>query len=214
MPLRFSSIIQRIISDLIRNSFRRRPFIKLALSLLLAVIVYAFKAAPVQLPPDQAQIVYVIDGDTFIVRLNNSQEKVRLIGVDAPELHANEKALKESEETGQPVKEMTVEGKIAKEHLEKMIHPGTRIKLEYDTDKYDQYQRVLAYAYLENGTFINMRMVADGYAIHRPIRPNLKLANEFEAAYRTAQSKRLGLFRRYNFRVLKEKVRLNQIITG
>jgi len=47
----------------------------------------ATAAAPEQLPAGEtAQVVRVIDGDTLVVRMDGTEQTVRLLGIDAPEL--------------------------------------------------------------------------------------------------------------------------------
>ncbi len=77
-------------------------------------------------------VTKVVDGDTFWVDDGSEKGlKIRLIGVDAPE----------SRRTGR--KEIGYYGKEAKEFL-KIIYFKQKVRLEFDLDKYDQYQRVLS----------------------------------------------------------------------
>jgi micrococcal nuclease len=82
----------------------------------------------------------VIDGDTFELENGNV---VRLIGVDAPE---------SSEQLGREAAEFT-QGMLT----------GKSVRLEYDREERDLYQRVLAYAFLGE-TFVNAELIKQGYA--------------------------------------------------
>lgn len=127
-------------------------------------------------------VTKVVDGDTFWV--NDGSEKgmkIRLIGVDAPE----------SRKTGR--KEIGYFGKEAKEFLSSFIL-NKKVRLEYDLDKYDQYQRILSYAYLEDGTFINELLVKNGYAMVMTVPPNIKYAEKFLRFQQEAREKNRGLW--------------------
>lgn len=129
------------------------------------------------------QVIKVVDGDTFWADSRTSKRlKVRLIGVDAPE----------SRKTFR--KEVGHFGKEAKEYLDKMIG-GKNVKIEFDIDTFDQYGRTLAYVYLENGTFINLELVKNGYAMVMTIPPNVRYAEEFVQLQREARENNRGLWK-------------------
>ncbi|WBL43012.1 thermonuclease family protein [Algoriphagus halophytocola] len=71
---------------------------------------------------------------------NGKTEKIRLIGVDMPEV--KREGLTE-EEPG---------GKEASEYVKHLLK-GKKVLLEYDVQKYDRYGRTLAYVYLEDSRF-------------------------------------------------------------
>lgn len=41
---------------------------------------------------------------------------------------------------------------------------GKRVRLEYDQNTKDRYGRTLAYVYLEDGAFLNMEIIRQGYS--------------------------------------------------
>jgi micrococcal nuclease len=92
------------------------------------------------------QVSKVIDGDTLQLR---SGERVRLIGIDAPELgDSREKAAAMARES--------------RDFLRGLAE-GRDVRLEYGHDKKDSYDRTLAYLYLRDGTFINAEIIKQGY---------------------------------------------------
>lgn len=98
------------------------------------------------------QIVEVYDGDTVAVRMGGNIEKVRLIGIDTPE-------------TKDPRKPVQCFGPEASAYTHTLL-TGKRIRLQadpYSTNR-DRYDRLLRYAYLEDGTFYNALLVQKGYA--------------------------------------------------
>ena len=92
---------------------------------------------------------YVIDGDTIIVMIDGKKEKVRLIGVDTPEKDGP----------------YTKEEPFSKEAsaFTKKITEGKYVELRFDRERRDKYERVLAYVYLEDGTFLNAELIKQGY---------------------------------------------------
>ena len=125
----------------------------------------------------------VVDGDTFWIDDGSEKGvKVRLIGVDAPE----------SRNTG--TKEIAYFGKESSDYLTKLIG-GKKVRLEYDAGRYDKYGRTLAYVYLEDGTFINAKLVRDGYANVMTIPPNVKYADTFLKMERKARNQKRGMWK-------------------
>ena len=126
-------------------------------------------------------VTKVIDGDTFYVLNDKNQtEKVRLIGIDAPEVHKSQR------------KDIGPYGKEAKEYLVNLLK-DKKVKLMYDVGRRDQYGRTLAYAYLPNGLFINETMIKLGYARAVTFQPNVKYSKHFVQLAREARNKNLGL---------------------
>lgn len=106
-------------------------------------------------PPDGAPLYpvdHVIDGDTLIVDLGEARETVRLIGIDAPE-------------TGDGRTQLECFGREAQGEARRLLG-GRRVRLATDPsqDTRDRYDRLLAYVWLEDGTFVNLAMVETGYA--------------------------------------------------
>jgi micrococcal nuclease len=127
-------------------------------------------------------VTKVVDGDTFWVDDGSVKGlKIRLIGVDAPE----------SRNTGR--KEMAYYGKEASVYLSWLIG-GKKVRFEYDVDRFDQYDRTLAYVYLENGIFVNANLVKNGYAMVMTVPPNVKYADTFLKLARKARNRKRGLW--------------------
>ena len=120
----------------------------------------------------------VLDGDTFRLK---SGEKVRLIGIDTPEIH-------------HPRKPVEYYGKEATEFARRMLE-GKRVHLELDVQERDQYGRLLAYVYLEDSTFVNAELVKQGYAQVATYPPNVKYVELFIRLQREAREKKKGLWK-------------------
>ncbi|MBA7513271.1 hypothetical protein ES705_05282 [subsurface metagenome] len=142
-------------------------FAKLCISFLLI-----FLTVPVSLSQDYYEVSKVIDGDT--IRLENG-ETVRLIGIDTPE-------------TVHPSKAVEYYGKEASDFTRMMVE-GKQVKLELDVQKLDKYNRLLAYVYLKDGTFLNSELVKEGYAKVSTYPPNVKYADLFTKLQKEAREK-------------------------
>ena len=104
----------------------------------------------------------VVDGDTF--ELSNG-EKVRLLGIDTPEKFESKKLDKDVEVTKQDKKTIKKLGKLASDYVKNFVE-GKKVILEREPnyDDKDRYGRLLRWIYLEDGTFVNGKIVRDGYA--------------------------------------------------
>lgn len=119
-------------------------------------------------------LVKVNDGDTITVTYKNSkkQVKVRLYGIDAPEL-------------AQPY------GQESRKHLHSLLSGGNIVIKDEGTDTYG---RVLGTLYI-NQTNINLQMVKDGYAWHYK---QYSKSKNLEKAQKYAQENNFGLWQEKN----------------
>ena len=127
-------------------------------------------------------VTRVVDGDTFWVDDGSEKGlKIRLIGIDAPE----------PRNTGTRPKGFF--GAESTTYLQELLK-GRRVRLEYDVARYDRYMRTLAYAYLDDGTFINAELVRNGYATVMTMPPNVKYAKTFTELAANARKQKKGLW--------------------
>lgn len=133
----------------------------------------------------------VIDGDT--VQLE-SGERLRLIGIDTPEMHESDKLYRDAQRTQQDIRTIKELGRRAYEFTRSLVE-GKWVSLEFDVEKYDKYNRLLAYVYLKDGTFINAKIIQEGYASLMTIPPNVKYADLFLRLYQEARQNRRGLWK-------------------
>ena len=104
----------------------------------------------------------VVDGDTFLL---SNGERVRLLGIDTPEKYESKKLDKDIETTHQDKKTIKKLGQLASDYVKNFVE-GKKVYLEKEPnyeDK-DRYGRLLRWVYLEDGTFVNGKIVKDGYA--------------------------------------------------
>jgi micrococcal nuclease len=133
------------------------------------------------LDPGVARVIKVVDGDTLEVEVDTGSERVRLLGIDTPE-------------TVHPTKPVECFGPEASARMKQLAPPGTELRLERDTELRDRFGRLLAYAFLADGTFINRSMVTDGFATTLPIDPNRAYRQDLSAAESEARDQGRGLW--------------------
>lgn len=127
-------------------------------------------------------VTKVSDGDTFWCKNDREQRiKIRLIGIDAPEPR-NYFRMKEQ-----------VFGKEASQYAKNLLL-HEKIRLEFDVDSLDQFGRTLAYAYLLDNTFVNEKIIKDGYAVLMTIAPNVKYEQRLFEGQKYARENKLGLW--------------------
>lgn len=139
---------------------------------------------------EAAFVARAVDGDTL--KLSDGR-RVRLIGVDTPELHHSDKLLRDSRRTHKDIKDIQALGEKAAIFTRQLCE-GKAVRLETDVRKQDKYGRLLAYVYLEDGTFVNAKIVEEGYGQVMTIPPDVKYADYFLKLEREAREKRKGLW--------------------
>ena len=75
-----------------------------------------------------------------------------------------------------------------------MKDSGWKVSVETGVEPYDKYDRLLVYLWTKDKTFVNEKMLADGYAVLFTFQPNSKYADLFIKAQRIARGKKLGIW--------------------
>jgi micrococcal nuclease len=140
---------------------------------------------------DDILVARAVDGDTL--KLENG-ERIRLIGIDTPEMHESAKLYRDSKKSGQDLKTIQALGKRAYEFTRDLVE-GKRVRLEFDAEKHDKYKRLLAYVYLKDGTFVNAEIVKQGYASLMTYPPNIRYVDTFKKLYQEARENNRGLWK-------------------
>lgn len=117
------------------------------------------------------KVTRIIDGDTFETETG---EKVRLIGINAPEIS-------------------DIFGQEAKQHLANLIDQKT-IDLQPDniSNDRDQYSRLLRFV-IHDGTDINKQMLLDGFA-SAYLKYHFSKSEEYRQAQLTATKENVGMW--------------------
>jgi micrococcal nuclease len=114
----------------------------------------------------------IADGDTFSCR---DGRRVRLIGIDTPELAQGES------------------GRLARAALSRLAPPGASVRLESDVAPRDRYGRELAHVW--NGSrLVNEALILEGWAMLYTVPPNVKYAERLERAQKRAHEAGAGLW--------------------
>jgi endonuclease YncB( thermonuclease family) len=123
-------------------------------------------------------IKFVYDGDTILL---NTGQKVRYLGIDAPEIGCGER---KSEFMALAARDENI--RLVKKR---------KVTLEFDRERTDQYGRLLAYVYLENGEMVNALLIRKGLA-HVAIKlPNLRYLQPLLRFQRLAMEERIGIWK-------------------
>jgi micrococcal nuclease len=120
----------------------------------------------------ECTVTRLSDGDSFRCA---DGARVRLIGLDAPELGQGEA------------------GRAARDALERLLPKDRVLRLELDVAPRDRYGRRLAYAW-RGSVLLNEAMLRGGWAMLYTLPPNVKYVRRLEAAQRAAREGRAGLW--------------------
>jgi len=132
----------------------------------------------------------IADGDSIEAVIRGTRQQIRLIGIDAPEL-------------GQ-----RPWGKKAKKYLEELVAAsGWELGIEYDVEKRDQYNRVLAYLWTRDGRLISEEMLRSGLAVLYTFPPNVKYVDRMRAAQVIARENKTGIWGKSGLRQMPSDYR-------
>jgi micrococcal nuclease len=144
------------------------------------------------------EVTSVVDGDTIDISPSvEGRSRVRLIGMDTPEVHFGTQPYGPEASA------------FAKRELD-----GERVRLELDVQKIDPYGRLLAYVYLPDGRMFNEALLEDGYAQVATFPPNVKYQERFLEAQREARTQNRGLWGLSASELCKQTDRGNGIGSG
>jgi micrococcal nuclease len=119
--------------------------------------------------------IRVIDGDTIVVE---KVGKVRLLGVNAPEMKDRHRGV---QRFGMECTMFTEQNLL-----------GKQVKLTYDVVKVDRFGRTLAYVYVDD-TLFNAELVKQGYALVYA-KQSFKYLDEFRSLEMDAKKNGRGLW--------------------
>ena len=160
-----------------------------ALSLLAAVYSAdtAGGASVVTVPDHEhgeanAIVKRVVDGDTIVVDINGSRDRVRLLGIDTPESVA----------VNRPEQGF---GRESAAYLTSLLPERTEVTLVRDIESRDHYDRLLAYVVRSSDQlFVNLDLLERGYAGVIVFEPNSFCRELLEDAENDAFQTGIGLW--------------------
>ena len=133
----------------------------------------------------EAQFVKVTDGDTIEVLLNGKTEKIRIIGINTPEIV-------------DPRKAPECLGKEASDQAKKIFSSQKTVMLEKDPSQSerDKYNRLLRFVWLNNGTTDYGRLIISlGYAQEYTYDLPYKYQSLYKEEQKKAQELKVGLWK-------------------
>jgi micrococcal nuclease len=158
-----------------------RNRVKACLSLLT---LFIFSCAPSSYDYSNIKVVKVIDGDT--IRLANGK-LLRYIGIDTPEIRIKQ--------GGKFVYQPSPFSLEAKKNNQQLV--GDKfVRIEFDVEKYDRYGRLLGYCFV-NETFVNAKLLEEGYAVLYTKPPNIKYVDLFVKLQKKARKEKRGIWGSY-----------------
>lgn len=147
-------------------------------------------AAPIGLPDGAgralpATVTAAVDGDTVELRFaDGHSDRARLLGIDTPE-------------TVHPDRPVDCFGPEASARTGDLLPEGTAVLVQRDAEARDRYGRLLVYLWRrDDGLFVNLSLVADGYARTLSIAPNDAHRARFSASAAEARAAGRGLWGR------------------
>ena len=151
---------------------RLRQLTSASLALLASLAGCAAPAADPAEPGRRtaARVTKHTDGDTLWL---SGIGKVRLIGVDTPEVYVQVECF----------------GREASAFVERTVPLGSAVRYRLGLDERDRYGRALAYVWLRDGRFLNRLLVARGYAQPLTVPPNVEYEELFVRAAGRARAR-------------------------
>ena len=132
------------------------------LAIVLVVLVSPVLAQEITLTVANIEVE---DGDTLVVEIDGTAERVQLAGIDAPEDSDNAKFQRDLERTGLEPDALLAIGAEATAHLRSLVERGGPFALTYNPEKRDRYGRILAEVSGAGAGSLNVAMLEEGYAV-------------------------------------------------
>lgn len=135
----------------------------------------------------EAQYISINDGDTFRVKVNGQEERIRLLMIDTPEMNYDKKdPMPYAEE--------------AKSYTLNLLENASKIELLYDVGpETDNYGRLLTYVFVDD-VLLQELLLKEGYAAVRYINePNNTLEKEFREIEENAKANKLNIWEHENY---------------
>lgn len=136
---------------------------------------------------EEAYVKRVVDGDTIIATIDNTDYRVRFIGINTPE----------------STTKIEEYGKEASNYTKEML-TGKTVYLEKDVRNTDKYDRLLRYVWLEipnkitsdeiNTKMFNAILLINGYAKLFTYPPDIKYVEYFKPLEEEARKNNTGLW--------------------
>jgi endonuclease YncB( thermonuclease family) len=151
----------------------------LCLACIFPASAHTETACPVEQADETARVRYVHDGDT--IHLEDGR-KVRLIGINAPELARDD----------MPAQAFAAEARDALKTA--IASHDNRIGLVYGAERHDRYKRTLAHLFTPDGDNLQARLLLQGMAAAIAHPPNLAYSECYARVEKSARCKGAGIW--------------------
>ncbi|REK76371.1 thermonuclease family protein [Paenibacillus paeoniae] len=122
-----------------------------------------------------------VDGDTFKITVGDTSNTIRMLYIDTPEIKKG----------NTPVQKY---GPEASAFTEKLLKESGEVKLTFDKEIKDRYDRTLAIVELKDGRILNELLLQEGLAKVLIVEPNVKMENVYKQLEQTAKQNKIGLW--------------------
>lgn len=123
----------------------------------------------------------IVDGDTFKIKTGDDESTIRLLYVDTPE-------------TKKPNSPVEPFGPEASAFTEQLLSESKEVRLTFDEEITDKYNRTLAIVELKDGRILNELLLEQGLAKVLIIEPNVKMENVYKQLEQQAKQAMKGLW--------------------
>ena len=130
---------------------------------------------------DTGKVVSITDGDTLVASVNGKSQTIRLLNIDTPE-------------TKDPNKPVECLGTEATEFLSELLPVGAKIKLMYDVERTDKFDRTLAAVFTSDDVFVSAEIARAGLGTAVSFGPNTQFLPPVEAAEAEGKAAAKGIF--------------------
>lgn len=129
-----------------------------------------------------ATVTNVVNGELVEVSLPGGAARVRLIGIDAPEV------------VGPGELFQCYGAEATSRAVELLAGQSVRLELDASQGERDAAGNLLAYVWLQDGSMYNARVIAEGFALERSGPAAYRYQGQFKNAEQQARSQQIGLW--------------------
>jgi len=157
---------------------------------------------PPQRIDETARVIHVYDGDT--IKLEGGR-KVRLLGIDTPEVFSKKRAIPS---------EIKASGERASAALKQLLrNADMRVGLAYGQQKQDRYGRMLAHVFTKAGVNVQAKLIQQGHAVAFTTPPNDRMSDCYKQQEEIARQSQHGIWQLSQYH-LKQVHQLPSVRSG
>jgi len=150
---------------------------------LFVIICILLCFSSVSVKAEEISFKKCVDGDTADLVIDGEVHKIRFLAIDTPE-------------TKHPTKGSEPYGKEASEFTCKALNSAKKITLEYEKDKSDKYDRVLAWVFVD-GELLQGKLVRKGLAKVAYLYDDYKYTEKLQKLESEAKSDKINIWSDY-----------------